>query len=513
MSIEVFVFGASNGAFSVPSTDSSYFEHTYYSDIDGLPKNTPLFDVRLRQKGEERYVDYTFLLYGLKGSRSNDYVGITCRSSLAFKRLGKIYDLLQFGVTSYVIDTLVNSNCDTLIGDIRKADEVRNRFVKFIESLVADKSISGTDFVSIPSRPKSSSGRLIKINPSDINLHKTYVETLVDGSRILISNEFTPKKLGEVQNELVTQVRDYKTKLEAERSKATLELQNKLASQKQTLVSDFEVRLKEERERVQLQYQQLLDLQKSSAESKLQTDSSQEDASTSKYVSQEKPSQDNAQSSKAKRDERVEGGRETPTKGSFFHRLGSAFCKFKNWLGVFIVFSLIFNLLLLLGGPFYLWQNSSFVADKQGQEYAEVSDTDSIMDSEGSPESDSEGLGVDSQDKLEGKEEALNNSASRSLDELFLISIEGLKSGDQSLSTNKEYTFSIKGKSGGEVKTDSIQSCKWRFSDGAKRQVLEGRSVKNSFESAASGKKVQIECEVALSEGGIGKVIREISIE
>lgn len=57
MSIEVFVFGANNGAFSFPDKDAGYFETTFYTDIKELPKNTPLFDVRLRQIGDQRWVD------------------------------------------------------------------------------------------------------------------------------------------------------------------------------------------------------------------------------------------------------------------------------------------------------------------------------------------------------------------------------------------------------------------------------------------------------------------------
>lgn len=451
MSIEVFVFGANNGAFSFPDKDASYFETTFYTDIKELPKNTPLFDVRLRQIGDQRWVDYTVLIYGLKGSRANDYIGVTCRSSQAFKRLGQIYDIMQNGISSFIVNALVNEDFEALMGEARKgAEEVRSRFIKLIETHVDLKSLTSFDLISIPSRAKGANSRLMQINPSDINQYKNYLDMVVDGCMLLISGEFPTKKFTADLNHLYTQINQTKS-----------EFQSKLDTQEQKYQEDIE----SERTKLEQDYQDNLNKQKQEYEAKLNKLTKLNDELREKNsqlakscgVAQGKKSRCTSTDDFIDKEQGVDKGlfrRITQRISALYRKCHS------SAFGRIILLSFITVTIIL----FFVLISSTLL-------------------------------------RLTLREESqLPN---------YVIDISELSSKDQPLKPNKEYTFSIR--SIANNKGDSIMTYEWIFPNEANKSRNTGMSVKKTF--TGSEKEVVIKCEVTTSGDQSGTVTRKVSIE
>lgn len=483
MSIEVFVFGANNGAFSFPDKDAGYFETTFYTDIKELPKNTPLFDVRLRQIGDQRWVDYTVLIYGLKGSRANDYIGVACRSSQAFKRLRQIYDIMQNGISSFLVNALVNEDFEALIGDARKsAEEVRSKFIKLIETHVDLKSLTSFDLTSIPSRAKGANSRLMQINPADINQYKNYLDLVVDGCMLLISGGFPSKKLTADLNHLHTQINQTKTEyqskldaqekkyqadIESERTKLEQEHKASLEGQKQQYEGDLE-KLKKEKEKLKRENNDLKakNTQLSKRSAPVSPHKSHKVTRKNRpgmgLNSNEVPSDESIRCTST--DDFIDKERGVD-KGSFkwkvTQRIRAVLSKCLSSVhGRIILMSFIIVPMILIW--FFIFK--------------------SIFQSE-------------------SREEILLTD--------YYIDISELSNSNQPLKPNEEYTFSIKSK--GDNIGDSIITYKWIFPNEAEKSNDTVMNFKNSF--AESAKEITIKCEVTTSGDQSGTIIRKVTIE
>lgn len=357
MSIEVFVFGANNGAFSFPDKDASYFETTFYTDIKELPKNTPLFDVRLRQVREQRWVDYTVLVYGLKGSRDNDYVGITCRSAMLFKDLNQIYAIMNSCFASCIIGTLVKKDLKELVGGASLARDIPLRIEKKIGEFITSMSITAEeDFIRIPNNTRESNGKLHRLSTIDLPQCVDYSNVLYGGGRLLFSDSFPSKRENANLKEYEEQVRQINSK-----HKSNLDELNR----------NYQSSLEEERERSREVAEENLDLKEKlgaiqeivSGEKRLENQNRLSNSRTirtsgnNNFDDKNQVSQTLGKSSKVKR-----GGEETSSKGG-------TFCLFKQNCVRFIPWIIV---ALLLGAFIVLYFNGNVVFGKKRQEIERV---------------------------------------------------------------------------------------------------------------------------------------------
>lgn len=236
MRLEIFIFGAEDGAVAYPNTDARYFESMFYQTPD--IKRAPVLDVRLRQIEGQCFTDYTLLLYGLTATigRPDAHIGITYRLEGYVDKCTHIYHFLMNEFSGKVDGVVVNR--DRFIKPISDFKELPQVLEQRFASCFDDQ-----DITPIISSPKADS-RIIPYNPKDID-DAEIKRRVFAREAIRISDSYPSRELLAMQ--------ERQTKMKTKYAKEIKETEARIKTQAQEQINSLQTqidRLAEEKKRI-----------------------------------------------------------------------------------------------------------------------------------------------------------------------------------------------------------------------------------------------------------------------
>lgn len=236
MRLEVFIFGAEDGAVAYPNTDARYFESMFYQTPD--IKRVPILDVRLRLIDGRCFTDYTLLLYGLTATigRPDAHIGITYRLEGYVDKCTHIYHFLMNEFSGKVDGVVVNR--DRFIKPISDFKELPQVLEQRFASCFSDQ-----DITPIISSQKADS-RIISYNPKDID-NAEIKRRVFARETIRISNSYPSRELLAMQ--------ERQTKMKTKYAKEIKETEARVKTQAQEQINSLQTqidRLTEEKKRI-----------------------------------------------------------------------------------------------------------------------------------------------------------------------------------------------------------------------------------------------------------------------
>ena len=236
MRLEVFIFGAEDGAVAYPNTDARYFESMFYQTPD--IKRVPILDVRLRLIDGRCFTDYTLLLYGLTATigRPDAHIGITYRLEGYVDKCTHIYHFLMNEFSGKVDGVVVNR--DRFIKPISDFKELPQVLEQRFASCFDDQ-----DITPIISSQKADS-RIIPYNPKDID--DAEIKRRVFAREVIrISDSYPSRELLAMQ--------ERQTKMKTKYAKEIEETEARVKTQAQERINSLQTqidRLAEEKKRI-----------------------------------------------------------------------------------------------------------------------------------------------------------------------------------------------------------------------------------------------------------------------
>lgn len=236
MRLEIFIFGAEDGAVAYPNTDARYFESMFYQTPD--IKRVPVLDVRLRQIEGQCFTDYTLLLYGLTATigRPDAHIGITYRLEGYVDKCTHIYHFLMNEFSGKVDGVVVNR--DRFIKPISDFKELPQVLEQRFASCFDDQ-----DITPIISSQKADS-RIISYNPKDID--DAEIKRRVFAREVIrISDSYPSRELLAMQ--------ERQTKMKTKYAKEIEETEARVKTQAQERINSLQTqidRLAEEKKRI-----------------------------------------------------------------------------------------------------------------------------------------------------------------------------------------------------------------------------------------------------------------------
>lgn len=236
MRLEIFIFGAEDGAVAYPNTDARYFESMFYQTPD--IKRVPVLDVRLRQIEGQCFTDYTLLLYGLTATigRPDAHIGITYRLEGYVDKCTHIYHFLMNEFSGKVDGVVVNR--DRFIKPISDFKELPQVLEQRFASCFDDQ-----DITPIISSQKADS-RITPYNPKDIDDAEIKRRVLAREA-IRISDSYPSRELLAMQKR--------QTKMKTKYAKEIKETEARVKTQAQERINSLQTqidRLAEEKKRI-----------------------------------------------------------------------------------------------------------------------------------------------------------------------------------------------------------------------------------------------------------------------
>lgn len=236
MRLEVFIFGAEDGAVAYPNTDARYFESMFYQTPD--IKRVPILDVRLRLIDGRCFTDYTLLLYGLTATigRPDAHIGITYRLEGYVDKCTHIYHFLMNEFSGKVDGVVVNR--DRFIKPISDFKELPQVLEQRFASCFSDQ-----DITPIISSQKADS-RIIQYNPKDID-DAEIKRRVFARETIRISDSYPSRELLAMQGR--------QTKMKTKYAKEIKETEARIKAQAQEQINSLQRqidRLAEEKKRI-----------------------------------------------------------------------------------------------------------------------------------------------------------------------------------------------------------------------------------------------------------------------